>query len=47
MGNPNKSQYLCCVGCFFTYVAPIKKDESVKKKQNNKIKNNLKVIKGR
>ena len=47
MGNSNKSQNLCCVGCFFTYVAPIKKDESVKRKQNNKIKNNLKVIKGR
>ena len=37
---------LCCVGCYFTYVVPIKED-GTKETKLNVTKKKLKLIKGR
>ena len=37
---------LCCVGCYFTYVVPIKEDDT-KKTKSRITKKKLKLIKGR
>ena len=37
---------LCCVGCYFTYVVPIKGD-GTKETKSNVTKKKLKLIKGR
>ena len=41
-----KTSNLCCVGCYFTYVVPIKED-GAKETKLNVTKKKLKLIKGR